>query len=133
MDNKIILLFDGICNLCNRWVQFILRRNKSRSIIFASLQSSSGQKLLKDHHLPQQDFDSLIVFFQGKVYKKSQAVFILVKQLDFPWSLLGVFKIIPKILSDKVYDLIAQSRYKIFGKKDECMVPDESLKDRFLL
>jgi len=97
--NKTILLFDGVCNLCNRWVQFVLGRNKSRNIIFGSLQSDSGQQLLKSHHLPHEEFDSLIVFHQGKVYKKSQGVFILVKQLDFPWPVFGVFKIIPRVLS----------------------------------
>lgn len=130
--DKTILLFDGVCNLCNAWVQFILGRNKSKSIVFGSLQSDSGQKLLKENHLPHTEFDSLIVLSQGKVYKKSQAVFILVKQLDFPWPVFSIFRIIPRPISDWVYDRIAASRYKIFGKRDQCMIPQENVKDRFL-
>ena len=130
--DKTILLFDGVCNLCNGWVQFVLKRNKAESIIFGSLQSDGGQKLLKSHHLPHEQFDSLIVFHKGKIYKKSQAVFILVGQLDFPWPVLGIFKIIPSFISDKIYDLIARNRYKVFGKKDQCMIPTEDVKDRFL-
>lgn len=130
--NNTILLFDGVCNLCNSWVQFILPRNKSQSIIFGSLQSESGQKLLKENRLPHKEFDTLIVIDQGKVYKKSQAVFFLIKQLDFPWPLFSIFRIIPRCISDRVYDLIARSRYKVFGKLDQCMIPDENVKDRFL-
>jgi len=130
--DKTILLFDGICNLCNGWVQFVLKRNKSESIIFGSLQSVSGQELLKTHNLSQTQFDTLIVINQGKVYKKSQAVFILIKQLDFPWPVFAVFKIIPRFLSDKIYDLVARYRYNIFGKMDQCMIPKENVKDRFL-
>jgi len=130
--DKTILLFDGVCNLCNAWVQFVIKRNKSRSVAFASLQSDAGQNLLKGHNLPHEDFDSLVVFHKGKVYKKSQAVFILVKQLNFPWPLLGVFRIIPTFISNKVYDMIARNRYKLFGKQEQCMLPNESTKDRFL-
>ena len=129
---KTILLFDGVCNLCNNWVQFVINRNKSRSIVFSSLQSDSGQELLKAHNLAHEDFDSLVVFHKGKVYKKSKGVFILVSKLDFPWPILGVFRIIPTFISNKVYDLIARNRYNLFGKKDQCMLPDESTKDRFL-
>lgn len=131
-NNKIILLFDGVCNLCNGFVQFILKRNKKRNIYFGALQSESGQRLLKEKGLPCDKFETLIVISNGMVLKRSQAVFLICNQLDFPWPLIGIFRIIPKFISDFVYDRIAKSRYSVFGKKDVCIMPTEDIKDRFI-
>lgn len=131
-NNKIILLFDGVCNLCNGFVQFILKRNKKRNIYFGALQSESGQRLLKEKGLPCDKFETLIVISKGTILKRSQAFFFLCSQLDFPWPLMGIFRIIPKFISDFVYDRIAKSRYLVFGKKDVCMMPTEAIKDRFI-
>ena len=131
-NNKIILLFDGVCNLCNGFVQFILKRNKKRNIYFGALQSENGQRLLKEKGLPCDKFETLIVITNGTVLKRSRAVFLICSQLDFPWPLIGIFKIIPRFISDFVYDRIAKSRYSVFGKRDVCMVPTEDVKDRFI-
>ena len=131
-NNKIILLFDGVCNLCNGFVQFILKRNKKRNIYFGALQSESGQRLLKERGLPCDKFETLIVLTNGSILKRSRAVFYLCKQLDFPWPLMGIFKVIPRFISDFIYNLIAKSRYSIFGKKDVCMVPTPDIRDRFI-
>ncbi len=131
-NNKIILLFDGVCNLCNGFVQFILKRNKKRNIYFGALQSESGQRLLKEKGLPFDKFETLIVISKGTILKRSQAFFFLCRQLDFPWPLMGIFRIIPKCISDFVYDRIAKSRYSLFGKKDVCLMPTEDIKGRFI-
>jgi len=131
-NNKIILLFDGICNLCNGFVQFILKQNKKRNIYFGALQSESGQRLLKEKGLPCDKFETLIVITNGTVLKRSRAVFLICSQLDFPWPLIGIFKIIPRFISDFVYDRIAKSRYFVFGKRDVCMIPTDDVSDRFI-
>jgi predicted DCC family thiol-disulfide oxidoreductase YuxK len=129
---RFILLFDGVCNLCNGFVQFVLKRNKRRNIVFGALQSESGQKILRERGLPIEEFESLIVLTDGKTFKKSQAFFALCAQLDFPWPLLCILRVIPRPLSDFIYDKIARSRYRIFGKRDVCMLPTEDIQDRFL-
>ncbi len=130
--NKIILLFDGVCNLCNGFVQFILKRNKKGNIYFGSLQSEAGQALLKERGLPSDKFDTLIVINGKQVLKRSRGVFLLCRQLDFPWPLISLFQIIPKFITDFVYDRVANSRYKMFGKTDVCMIPTEDIKKRFI-
>src|SRR3990172_5103393 len=110
-NNKIILLFYGLCNLCNGFVQFILKNNKKRNILFGALQSESGQRLLKEKGLPCEKFETLIAITNGTILKRSNAVFLICSQLDFPWPIIGIFRIIPRFISDFIYDNIAKSRY----------------------
>jgi predicted DCC family thiol-disulfide oxidoreductase YuxK len=127
-----ILLFDGVCNLCNRVVQFTIKRDPEEKFKFASLQSESGQALLKKFGLPANDFDSF-VFIQGdNYYLKSAAGLHVLKELGGIWSVFYALMIIPGPLRDFIYRLIAKTRYSIFGKRDTCMVPTEDLKKRFL-
>lgn len=127
-----ILLFDGVCNLCNSIVQFTIKRDSKEKFKFASLQSESGQALLKKFGLPTDDFDSFVFISGDKCFLKSTAGLHVLKELGGLWRLFYVFIIFPRSLRDPVYDIIARARYKIFGKRDTCMVPTTRLKQRFL-
>jgi predicted DCC family thiol-disulfide oxidoreductase YuxK len=131
-DNKSLLLFDGVCNLCNSSVQFILLRDKKDRFRFASLQSDYGQNLLREHNLPTQSFNSLVLVENGKIYKKSTAALRIARKLKGLWPLLFAFIIIPPFIRNFVYDIIAKNRYRWFGKKEECMLPRPEWKQKFL-
>ena len=131
-DNKSLLLFDGVCNLCNSSVQFILLRDKKDRFRFASLQSDYGQNLLREHNLPTETFNSLVLVENDKVYKKSTAALRIARKLKGLWPLLFAFIIIPPFIRNFVYDIIAKNRYRWFGKKEECMLPRPEWKQKFL-
>jgi len=131
MINKPVILFDGVCNLCSGSVQFILKRDKEKKFLFASLQSAYGQKLLQQFNLPADNFNSFILYQDGKVFIKSTGALKMFSQLK-NWGWVKIFWIIPKFLRDAVYNLIAKNRYKWFGKKEECWLPTPDLKARFL-
>ena len=131
-DNKSLLLFDGVCNLCNSSVQFILLRDKKDRFRFASLQSDYGQNLLREHNLPTESFNSLVLVENGKIYQKSTAALRIARKLKGLWPLLFAFIIIPPFIRNFVYDIIAKNRYRLFGKKDECMLPRPEWKQKFL-
>lgn len=134
MSNKEtnILLFDGVCNLCNSIVQFTIKRDPKEKFKFASLQSESGQALLKKFGLPTDDFDSFVFINGDKYFLKSSAGLHVLKELGGVWKLFFAFIIFPRPLRDFVYNIIARTRYKLFGKRDTCMVPSPHLKQRFL-
>lgn len=127
-----IILFDGICNLCNGAVQFVIRHDPDAHFRFASLQSESGQQLLKEHKLQQTDFNSFVLIDENFVFTKSTAALRVAKKLRGFIRLLGGFIFVPSFVRDGVYDLIAKRRYKWFGKKDSCMIPTPDLASRFL-
>lgn len=127
-----ILLFDGVCNLCNRVVQFVIKRDTKATIKFASLQSDAGQVLLKKVGLPTDNFTSIVLIINNNHYLKSTAGLRVLKKLGGVWKLLYVFIFLPKPLRDFIYDLIAKNRYQMFGKRDVCMLPTDDLKQRFL-
>jgi len=131
MDQPIIL-FDGICNLCNSAVQFIIKHDNKKLFRFASLQSETGQKLLSEYDLPLNEMNSFILIENGKAYNRSTAALRVAKKLNGILTWLYGFIIIPKIFRDSIYDWIAANRYKWFGKKEECMIPTPELKARFL-
>lgn len=132
MSNKPIILFDGVCNLCNNSVQFVIQHDKTDKFSFAALQSETGQALLKQYGLPAQGFDSFVLVQNEKVFLKSTAALHVAKQLDGPAKLLFGFIIVPAFIRNAVYNLIANNRYKWFGKKDHCMIPTPALKAKFL-
>lgn len=128
-----ILFFDGICNLCNSSVQFIIKKDKKNQFKFASLQSNLGQNFLMERNLPLNKLDSLILYEpETAYYTKSTAVLKIAAILGFPYNLLYIFMIFPKFLRDPVYSFIAKNRYRWFGKKDSCMIPSPELKEKFL-
>lgn len=132
-DDKYILLFDGVCNLCNASVQFVLRRDKHKKFLFAALQSDIAHKLLLDSAKYTNDLQSIVLLKEGKVLDQSTAALHLTKDLSGAWPLLYyLFIWWPKGIRDTVYKFIAKRRYKWFGKKDSCSIPDENYQDRFL-
>jgi len=127
-----IVLFDGVCNLCNRMVQFIIRNDAKTKFRFASVQNESGQLLLRQLDLPLDHFDTLVYISDSKFYLKSAAVFMILRELGGGWRLLSFFIIFPRFLCDMFYDFIAKWRYKWFGKREKCIVPTPEYSDRFL-
>ncbi len=132
MKSSPIILFDGVCNLCNTSVQTVIKKDKQGIFYFASLQSEAGQNLLKEFNLPQENFNSFILIQNGKAYQKSTAALMVAKQLNGLLKLLYVFIIVPTFIRDTVYNIVANNRYKWFGKKESCMIPTPELKARFL-
>lgn len=127
-----ILLFDGLCNLCNGSVNFILKRDKQGKFKFASLQSEIGNMLCKQHNIDTNVIDSIVLIKNDKVFIKSAAVLEILKDLPIGWRVLRIGIILPKFARDWMYDLIAKHRYRIFGKKDECPILSKDVQDRFL-
>jgi predicted DCC family thiol-disulfide oxidoreductase YuxK len=127
-----ILLFDGVCNLCNGLVRFTIKRDPLAKIKFASLQSEGGQSLLKKFNLPTDDLDSFVYIIGERYYLRSTAGLHLLKDLGRPWSLAYSFIVVPAFIRDLVYKLIAKKRYSLFGKRDTCMVPTPEIRQRFL-
>lgn len=127
-----IVLFDGVCNLCNTSVRFLLAYNRKKNLLFSPLQSAKAKKRLKDLNWENKTLDSLILIENDKVYIKSEAAFKISKHLTYPWKVFYHFRYLPKGLCNWVYDLIAKNRYSWFGKKQSCMIPRTEWKGRFL-
>ncbi|HVU58066.1 MAG TPA: thiol-disulfide oxidoreductase DCC family protein [Puia sp.] len=127
-----IVLFDGVCNLCNRSVQFILKRDRRGLFRFASLQSSVGRSLLQQYGLSTTSMDSFVLLDNDKPYTRSSGALRVMKRLGFPWSLLYVVWIIPRPVRDRIYDWVARNRYRWFGKEETCWLPRPEWKERFL-
>jgi len=127
------ILFDGVCNLCNGSVIFILQREKNSVFQFASIQSEAGRELLEWCGLPRDYSQAIVLIDGGKIYLGSTAGLKIGLTLKFPWSFISyVGFIVPKVIRDWVYNQIAVNRYQWFGKRDVCMIPTENLKTRFL-
>jgi len=129
---KDVLLFDGVCNLCNGAVNFIIDHDPKGHFKFAALQSDFGQEKLSELGYDQEEFDSLILLSDNKVYKKSSAALRIAKKLNGLYPLLYAFIIIPPFIRHGVYDIIAKNRYKWFGKRDSCRMPTPELRARFV-
>lgn len=127
-----VILFDGVCNLCNGAVQWVIERDGAGVFRFASLQSEIGQTLVQEYDNPTEDLDSVVLIADGDCYTKSRAALGVLKRLGVPYSLLYPFVFVPRVVRDRVYDFVADNRYDWFGKRDSCMVPDPELEDRFL-
>lgn len=132
MNTHPIILFDGVCNLCNSSVQYVIKHDPNELFRFASLQGNTGQQLLKQYGLSTNDMNSFILVRDNKAYTRSAAALNVAKQLTGFAKLLYGFIIVPPFIRDAVYDLIARNRYKWFGKKDSCMIPTAALRSRFL-
>ena len=130
--NHSIILFDGVCNFCNYWVNFIIDHDAENNFKFSALQSEKGNELLDKFNLPKDDFDSFILISNDKVYKKSVAALRIAGQLKGWPKLLIPFKILPTPITDLFYDVIAKNRYKFFGKREACRIPTAEEKAKFL-
>jgi len=131
MKNQSIIIFDGVCNFCNKSVNFIIKRDKKEKFYFTAFQSEYAQKLLLEHNLTSQNLNTLILIKNNICFIKSDAVFEILKELSLFWQLLSIFRIVPKKARDYIYDKISQNRYKIYGKKESCMIPTAKQKKRF--
>ena len=127
-----ILLFDGHCNLCNAWVQYVVKRDSSSRIRFASLQSGAGRRLLEEHKIDENYIDSLVLFEEERFSVSSNAALRTLSYFD-GWERHLIFlSVVPRSLRDLVYRFIAKNRYKWFGRREQCMVPTAELSKRFL-
>lgn len=129
--NSPVVLFDGVCNFCNRMVNFAIRNDKKAKLKFAPLQSETGQRLIREYKSPP-TADTVIFISKGKVYTYANAAIRICRYLDWPARLLYAFIIVPSFISQPFYKWFAKRRYKWFGKKEECMVPTAGLRERFL-
>ncbi|HEX3742820.1 MAG TPA: thiol-disulfide oxidoreductase DCC family protein [Bryobacteraceae bacterium] len=127
MDEKIVL-FDGVCNLCNGFVQFVLARDPARRFRFASLQSAAADRLLRDKLPPE----TVVLMEGGRIYLKSTAALRIARGLSFPWPLFYGLMAIPRPVRDAVYDWVARHRYRWFGRREQCLLPTPELRSRFL-
>ena len=132
IENKSVILFDGVCNLCNNSIQFIIKRDKKQRFLYASLQSDAAQSILLQFQSKNSDFDSIVLIENKKMYQKSTAILKIIKHLPSFWKLNYAFIIVPKFIRDSVYTWLAKNRYKWFGKRETCMVPTKELKILFL-
>lgn len=131
--NKKIILFDGVCNLCNGAVQFIIKHDKKDNFRFVALQSELGIEICQYIGVDQKKIDSIILYNPGVAYYlKSSAAIEIADNLGGIYSLLSVFKILPEKLRNYLYDYVAKNRYKWYGKKESCMIPTVELKAKFL-
>ncbi|MCC7402261.1 MAG: thiol-disulfide oxidoreductase DCC family protein [Chitinophagaceae bacterium] len=132
MPENPVILFDGICNLCNRSVLFIIKRDRKKKFLFASIQGEKGKDLFSKLNLPLNDINSFVLIDKGKAYTRSSGALRVLKELGGKWRLWYACIIVPKFIRDGVYKWIAKNRYKWFGKKETCMTPAADLKERFL-
>ena len=127
-----VILFDGVCNLCNASVQYVIKHDKKRIFRFASLQSAFAEKIFKEQNLHTNTFNSFILFENNIIYTRSTAALMVSKKLSGIIKLLYGFIIVPKFIRDAVYNMIAKNRYKWFGKQEACWIPTPELKQLFL-
>lgn len=135
--NQIVMLYDGVCGLCNRGVQFFLHRDRHDRIRFASLQSKFSEDLLARHGIDHCDLDTVYAVLNPGtgdevLLTKSDAVSALMQALGGVWKLARVGKVMPRPISNFFYDLVARNRYRVFGKYDSCMLPSPETKDKFV-
>jgi predicted DCC family thiol-disulfide oxidoreductase YuxK len=126
------ILFDGVCNLCNGFVRFVVARDPAARFRFAALTSAPAAGILRRAGVTAPLPDSMILVEDGRVYFKSDAPLRIARGLRFPWPLLYGFVVVPRFIRDRVYDIIAARRYRWFGRRDVCMIPTPDLKRRFL-
>ena len=127
-----ILLFDGVCNLCNASVQWVLLHDKKGVIRFAAQQSEAGQELLKRYGRHTSTLDSVVLVDGDRIYIQSDAAIEVAVRLGGIWRLMGIFKIVPKVVRNGIYHWIARNRFRWFGKREQCMLPRPEWKERFL-
>jgi len=127
-----IILFDGVCNLCNGFVQFVIKQDPQAKFKFCSLQSETAKKILSDYHLNPDLLDSVVLIANQKIYTKSDAALKIFQLLGGFWAITRIFFALPKFLRDSFYNFIAKNRYRWFGKSDTCLLPSQKIKSRFL-
>lgn len=127
-----VILFDGVCNLCNGAVNFIIDRDKKNVFRFASLQSDYGKEILLKANLNKEDYDTFLLVDSPTIYDRSTAALHVFRKLGFPYKLLFALISVPAFLRNGIYNVIAGNRYKWFGKTDQCRIPTPDLKSKFI-
>lgn len=127
MPERCVILFDGYCNFCSRTVQFVYERDKRGVFLFAPLQSEIGKTLL-----PDAAPSGVVLLIGERAFYKSDATLQIIRRLRFPWWILFGFTVVPRPIRDAVYGWIAKNRFRIYGRREACMIPNGPLKDRFL-
>ena len=127
-----VILFDGVCKLCNGWANFIIEKDKQQQFKLCSVQSPEGAAILKHFGFSTQSYETMLYVKGRQCYQQSQAFFKIITTLGYPWKAAGVFRILPTALNNWLYDRIALNRYKLFGKYDYCRLPTADHEQRFL-
>lgn len=133
-NNKQLILFDGVCNLCNSSVLFVIKRDSKNKFLFAPLESKIGTEIIKKFNIDTEKTDSILLYNpeKDKLTYKSTAALLIASRLGFPTKILSFFLIIPAFIRNWFYNYIAKNRYKWYGKKESCMIPTPELKSKFL-
>jgi predicted DCC family thiol-disulfide oxidoreductase YuxK len=129
---KPIVLFDGVCNLCNGFVQTLIRLDPQAKFQFASLQSEFGQDVMRKAQLPLNELNTVILYDNGAIFTHADVPLEIARRLGGFWKLFLVFKIVPRILRNRLYNWVARNRYRWFGQRESCMIPTPELRQRFL-
>ena len=130
--DKSIVLFDGFCNFCSGSVRFIIRRDPGKHFLFAASQSAGGQNLIRDFGIGEMAEHSIVLISGHRIFSGSDAVLRIARKLRAPWPLLYAFIVVPRAIRDYFYGLFARNRYRLYGSRDECFLPDPGTRDRFL-
>lgn len=133
VDNRNIVFFDGVCNFCNASVDIIFKRNKKRNLFYSSLQSEFAKSFLATHSVDFSNLDTMIYFSGGVFYFRSDAALQIAKRLNGGYRLFAAFLIVPRFIRDGIYNWVAKNRYRFFGKKETCRIPNEEEKSFFLM
>ena len=128
----LLVLFDGVCNLCNGVVTFVIARDPHGRFKFGALQSAAARRVIEAHRAPDPLPDAIVLVEGGRLYTRSTAALRIARRLTFPWPLTAVFLAVPRPLRDRVYALFASRRYRWFGRRETCMVPTPELRARFI-
>ena len=131
-NGTLVILFDGVCNLCTGTVRFVIARDPKRRFRFASLQSEAAKALLESHGLPRESLENIVVIDGARSFIKSDAALYVAGSLKGLWPVLRVFRIVPRRVRDAVYDFVARRRYRWFGKRQACLVPAPEDAHRFI-
>jgi predicted DCC family thiol-disulfide oxidoreductase YuxK len=132
LDNHALVFFDGVCNLCNGAVNFIIDHDPEGYFRFAPLQSEIATTYLDDFTDPDQGLDTIVLLEEGHTYVRSTAALRIARRLTAPWPLFSLALLVPRCLRDPVYDWIAKNRYDWFGQRDQCRMPTPEVRERFL-
>jgi predicted DCC family thiol-disulfide oxidoreductase YuxK len=127
-----LVLFDGVCNLCNGFVRFVIARDSAGQFQFGALQSASVRRVLDLHDMPDPLPGTIVLVDQGRAFTRSMAVLRIARRLPFPWPLAYALIVVPRPVRDWFYDLVARHRYRWFGKRDRCALPAPATRSRFI-
>lgn len=132
MDNRYIVVFDGVCNFCNSAVNFIIKRDPEGIFVFAPMQTELAKQLMQKHEIYNADIDTFLLIKNDQCFVFSTAALEITKDLTGLWYLFNLFRVIPSSVRDTIYKLFGRNRYRLFGRKEACIIPTEEVKSRFI-